>query len=243
MSRKINISAISDLHGNLLDPEVFEPGDVLCICGDIVPLDFQRDLVQSIAWFCHKFVPWTDQLPFKKVLVVFGNHDFFAEEIGPKHNNGGHELTRMLLPGSIKGQHKIEILCDNVYKYMGFNFYGTSWCPDLMNWAFYGDHDKLVEMYDKIPVGVDVLLSHCPPKFGTVGTVLQRGWSWMRDFGCQELANAIDIKKPHWTFCGHVHSGDHKVTTIDNTINIVNVSALDENYKLNYSPFNTEIEK
>lgn len=241
--RKLKLSAISDLHGNLIDPSLFEGGDVLCICGDIVPLDLQRNLVQSIAWFCMKFVPWTDSLPFEKVLVVFGNHDFFAEEIGPKHLNGGHELTNMLLPGPLKGQHKIEILCDNSYKYMGFTFYGTSWCPDLRNWAFYGGHEKLVEMYNKIPENTDVLLSHCPPRRGNAGVVLQRGWNWMNDFGCLELADAITTKKPSWTFCGHVHSGDHKITTIEDGVNIVNVSVLDEDYKKSYLPFSVEINK
>ena len=53
--RKLKLSAISDLHGNLPSPDIFDAGDVLCICGDIVPLDFQRDMIKSIAWFCMKF--------------------------------------------------------------------------------------------------------------------------------------------------------------------------------------------
>ena len=241
--RKLKLSAISDLHGNLPDPSEFDEGDVLCICGDIVPLDIQRDLVKCIAWFCMKFVPWTDKLPFKKIIIVFGNHDFFSEELGPKHFNSASEVLSMLLPGSIKGEHKIQILMDSTYKYMGFTFYGTSWCPDLSSWAWYGGHDKLKDEYEKIPQNVDVLLSHCPPRFGNAGVVLQQGWNWMSNYGCQELAEEIDIKRPSWVFCGHVHSGDHKVTTIDNSINIVNVSMLDENYKKNYLPFSVEIEK
>ena len=241
--KALKLSAISDLHGNLPSPDVFAEGDVLCICGDIVPLDFQRDMVKSIAWFCMKFIPWTDKLPFKKVILVFGNHDFFSEELGPRHFNSADTVTRMLMPGSIRGEHKIVILMDNSYKYEHFTFYGTSWCPDLSNWAWYGDHDKLVSEYGKIPTGVDVLLTHCPPRFGDVGTVLQQGWNWMNNYGCQELAEEIDVKRPKWVFCGHVHSGDHKVTTIDDSINIVNVSMLDENYKMNYPPFSVEIEK
>ena len=240
--RKLKASFISDLHGNLPDPSIFDPGDVLGIVGDVVPLEHQRDLVASIAWFCHKFVPWTDKLPFKKVILIFGNHDFFAEEIGPKHFNSGSELTRMLLPGSIKGEHKIEILCDNSYKYGGFTFYGTSWCPDLVNWAFYKDSDGLKKMFDKIPQGTDVLLTHCPPRLGNAGVVLQNGWNFLNNYGCQELAEALIGKNVKYHFYGHVHSGDHHLENVNGTM-MANVSMLDENYKMNYPPLNIELEK
>ena len=241
--RKIKISAISDLHGNLPSPDFFEEGDVLCICGDVVPLDIQSNDVMSIAWFCHKFIPWTDSLPFKKVVMVFGNHDFFGQHIGPDKFNDGNNITRLLMPGSIKGEHKLTILCDSGWKYMGFTFYGTSWCPDLVSWAFYGDHDKLVREYERIPDKVDILLTHCPPRVGDAGTVLQRGWNWGRNFGCQELADAICFKDIRYVFCGHVHSGDHHETDGGNETKVVNVSMLDEDYKKNYPPYNVEIIK
>ena len=241
--RKIKLSAISDLNGNLPNQSEFVEGDVLCICGDIVPLDLQSNDVKSIAWFCAEFIPWTDKLPFKKVIVIFGNHDFFGERLYGGGKNDGTGITSLLLPGNIKGKHKVVILCDNSYKYMGFTFYGTSWCPDLSAWAFYGGHDKLVEKYSKIPQHVDVLLTHCPPRIGDVGVVLQTCWNSMRNFGCQELAEEIEIKRPCWVFSGHIHSGDYGITDHDEGVKIVNVSMLDENYKKSYPPFNTEIIK
>lgn len=242
MSRKIKISAISDLHGNLPNPSFFEGGDVLCIPGDILPLDIQGNAVKSIAWFAGEFIPWTDSLPYNKVLVLFGNHDFFAQHIGPDHNNNGNDMTTLLLPGNMKGKHKVQILCDNGYKYMGFTFYGTSWCPDLSNWAFYGDHFKLKSEYEKIPDQVDVVLTHCPPRVGQAGMVLQKGWNWMNDFGCQELADAIQNRDIKWLLCGHVHTGDHHPFDFNGT-KVVNVSYLDEDYRKSYNPFNFEIEK
>lgn len=240
--RTLNLSAISDLHGNLPKPDFFKEGDVLGICGDILPLDLQRNDVKSIAWFCQKFIPWTDKLPFKKVILIFGNHDFFGQHIGPDSFNDGDNIASLLMPGSIKGEHKLVILCDNKYEYMGFTFYGTSWCPDLQNWAFYGSHNKLEEMFDKIPQNTDVLLTHCPPRIGTAGTVLQQGWNHMSNFGCQELTEAIQWKNVKWHFCGHVHSGDHHITDYNGT-KVVNVSMLDEDYKKNYPPFDTVITK
>ena len=240
---KLKLSAISDLHGNLPDPEYFREGDVLCICGDIVPLDIQKNDVRCISWFCHKFIPWTDKLPYKKVVMIFGNHDFFGQLLGPDHKNDGNDIAGLLMPGSIKGEHKLVILCDNEWKYMGFTFYGTSWCPDLSSWAFYADHSKLDEMFAKIPDKADIVLSHCPPRVGSAGTVMQGGWLFGRNFGCQELADALSSKHIGWLFCGHVHTGDHGITEMENGVRVVNVSMLDEDYKKNYHPFNVEITK
>ena len=40
MTKKLKITAISDIHGDL---PIIDPCDVLCICGDIVPLEIQRN--------------------------------------------------------------------------------------------------------------------------------------------------------------------------------------------------------
>ena len=240
--RTLNISATSDLHGNLPDPSVFTPGDVLCIAGDIVPLDIQRDPLRCISWICLKFIPWTDKLPYKKVIVIFGNHDFVGEYLGPQQEVNGDGITSIFMPGSLKGEHKVVFLCDSGYKYMGFTFYGTSWCPDLHNWAFYGDHNTLVDKFNQIPDKTDVLITHCPPRVGYAGMVLQKGWNYGNDFGCQELTDAIKNKHIGWHFCGHVHTGSHGITECEGT-KIVNVSLLDENYKVDYPPFSTEITK
>ena len=43
----MKIVAVSDLHGNLPD---LPPCDVVCICGDIVPLWVQKSYEKSISW-------------------------------------------------------------------------------------------------------------------------------------------------------------------------------------------------
>ena len=71
----MKICGISDIHGDL--SVKIQPCDVLCICGDIVPLEVQVNSKKSKRWLKELFIPWCSKQPCKKVLVVGGNHDFF----------------------------------------------------------------------------------------------------------------------------------------------------------------------
>ena len=71
----MKVVAFSDPHGYLPKLKDFPECDVVCIAGDICPLDVQRDLVESISWFLLEFKPWAESLPCKKVIFVGGNHD------------------------------------------------------------------------------------------------------------------------------------------------------------------------
>ena len=235
----MKIIAISDLHGYL--PELPEC-DLVCICGDIVPLPYQRDLVKSISWFLLSFLPWTDNLKCDKVIFIAGNHDFFLEELGPKHFNDDWEVKERLLTCR-RDTSKLIYLCDSYYTYKGNVIYGTPWCPDLKHWAFYGDYKKLNDKFSLIYPNCDILLTHCPPKVKDCGVVLgEESFNTGKNYGCQELTNAITNLRPKWCFCGHVHSGDHDITEFNNT-KIVNVSLKNEDYQVAYKPFIFELDE
>ena len=75
----MKICGISDIHGDLSIniPEC----DVLCICGDVINLNDQRDIPTSKHWWETRFVKWVESLPCSKVIVVPGNHDFFKRNV------------------------------------------------------------------------------------------------------------------------------------------------------------------
>ena len=240
---KLKVVPFSDIHGYLFDPETFPKCDVAGCCGDFVPLEYQNDDVSSIAWFCLEFIPWVDKLPCKKFILLSGNHDFFMEHImlGPIREDGSRkcrtaaEVLKKLLPGYNKEKHKLTYLRDNSVDIEGKKFYGTPWTTGLPGWAFACTEEEFRDHLEGMPKKLDVLLTHMPPAIGAVGTVLQQGWNYGRDFSSKVLAKAMLERDISYSFCGHVHSGCHVVCSYgeNNKDNqVVNVSVKDEEYKV-----------
>lgn len=227
---KKKICAISDIHGDLID---IPSCDILCISGDIVPLKVQRSIEESSDWLMNIFYPKLLEMPCKHVIMIWGNHDF----IGQKFYNFGYtgEYQSELLFGK---NSKVHILLDESIEIEGIKIYGTPWVPELDKWAFYGASEFLRYKFNNIPEDTNILLTHCPPKFGTQGVVLQKMFgNYMKNFGCQELYDVIKSKnfKELYVISGHIHSGCHDFEE-ENGIKYINVSLKDENYEITYKP-------
>ena len=76
----MKICAISDFHGLHMGDIKVPSCDVLCIAGDFVYLETQRDLDKSDKWLTEVFIPWINKLDCNKVIVTPGNHDFIIED-------------------------------------------------------------------------------------------------------------------------------------------------------------------
>ena len=106
----MKICGISDIHGNLIEniPEC----DVLCICGDIMPLSVQRQIPESRHWLYNRFANWIKKQSCNKVILVPGNHDFLLEDAyNKKYLN---ELKQDML---LRTDDKLVILIDELYTY------------------------------------------------------------------------------------------------------------------------------
>lgn len=211
----MRIAVTSDLHGNL--PKV-EECDLLLICGDIMPLGIQMNDGYSIEWLQNQFRDWCIDSPAKQIVFIAGNHDFSLYW----HRK---ELTKRFLNSG-----KIVYLKDTEFEYKGVKIYGTPWCHKFGNWAFMRDDAKLAEKYDKIPQNVDILISHDAPRIENFGTILDtRITSEPAEAGNSVLAASIITKSPKYAFCGHIHSGDHNMHKVGDTV-LANVSFVDEAY-------------
>ncbi|QOR56975.1 DNA double-strand break repair protein [uncultured phage cr60_1] len=152
----MRICGISDIHGNLIKD--IPKCDVLCICGDIVPLDIQRQMDDSIKWFQNEFANWVKDLPCKKVIAVPGNHDFYLE-------NKLKEWKGFVEDYEIYTDGKVRFLADELFNYEGVSFYGTPWINPILfgKWAFeYSTNEIEDNPFEKIPK-CDILLTHDNP--------------------------------------------------------------------------------
>ena len=102
----MKIAAISDLHGYL--PEI-EECDVLCICGDITPLEIQRNYLKTEEWITEIFLTWIKKLPCDKVFLVGGNHDFWFS------SESESSIYRIIFSQEI---YNLEYLYNNKYSIM-----------------------------------------------------------------------------------------------------------------------------
>lgn len=225
----IKVCGISDMHGNL-DFKIKEC-DILCICGDIVPLTVQKYHEGTFKWIKKTFIPWCNEQPCEKIFLIGGNHDLMFE-VHPDETRDVFKDTKItyLMDESAeytKGEKTIKI-------------YGTPWCHQFFDWAFMTDDEHLTDIYKNIPEDVDILLTHdC--SYGSCDVLLQKtAWNNAEHVGCKPLAEAVKHKKPKIQLSGHLHSGRHSFEWFGNT-QCTNVSLLDETYKLIYDPTYFEI--
>ena len=223
------------MHGNLNGIDLSNI-DIALFAGDISPLRSisSWDVYDQLEWMNSFFYEFCMSWPKTKIVFVPGNHDFFPiakETFGYKLS--GKNLNLKLAPNTA-------MLIDKDIDVLGLKIYGTPWVPIISyRWAFEAEHDKLVEKFSHIPKDCDILLTHAPPRFNCLGVSLDYGVD-SENFGSSELADAIVEKEPKMCFCGHIHSGDHKMNKLFST-EIWNASRVDESYEIAYEPISLEI--
>ena len=183
----IDVCGISDMHG-LLDFNI-DKCDILCICGDIVPLEVQRSENGTLTWLAKQFIPWCEKQPCEKIFLIAGNHDWCAMN-HPDEWEDVFEGT------------KIKYLFDESTTYTkgdeAITIYGTPWCHQFFNWAFMTSDEELEKIFDKIPEELDILMTHDCSQ-GACDILLQNvPWVSKGHIGCKPLADAVLRKKPKY---------------------------------------------
>ena len=220
----MRIILTSDLHGNL--PEIPEC-DLLIIAGDICPdfmyyakkrEDYQNGAREQARWLNTEFRDWLAAVPAAHVVGIAGNHDFVFEE--PDKHPVWPDLPWHYLQDS-------EITIG------GLRIYGIPWVPNLASWAFFGGYGGVESMYlDKIPEGIDILVSHGPPQdYGDqIGGDGKYGLAEPTHVGCENAGAMLERVKPRVFVCGHIHEGFGWYRHPDIEEGIYNVAFVDANY-------------
>lgn len=229
----MKIAVVSDLHGNLpIYPSDYWKGleecELLLICGDIIPLHIQFNMVASKQWLIEEFKPWAVSLPVEQVYFIAGNHDAFME----LNDKTMHEI--------FSKSDKVTYLMHEYIDYLScqdskvYRIFGTPYCHIFGNWPFMRDEETLTRKFSEIPGNVDVLMTHDAP-YGTSDICFQGFAADGQHKGCPELRDVIIDKKPKYNFHGHLHSANHGEELLGET-KVYNTSILNEQYNLVYEP-------
>lgn len=211
------VTFISDTHTRHRQVKL-SGGDILCVTGDFMSSGYNEEDVYS-------FIEWVKEQPYKIKVVISGNHDRFCES---------HEQ----LVKNIFGKYYddgVRYIQDEMIDVEGLKIYGTPFQNFFCNWAFnIKDSDELSSIYKKIPEGLDILMTHCPPY-----DILDKSHrpnfhnlTGESPLGSKELKDRLDEMEnpPKYHVFGHIHGDGGKVASIGETI-YINASVCNEDYR------------
>lgn len=198
----MKIALISDTHGQLPDPSLFEGADLILHAGDIGP-DYGVE-----QWIHTKFRPWLHQLRENMEIpfwATYGNHD-----------------------DPLKWQWEaadLPILVNDDLLIRGLKIWFTPWSVRFGDWHWMTDETRLTEIYRQIPVDTDIVVSHTP-MFGARdanvdGTLCGSKALRVR---MRELTSPKSI-----LICGHIHeSHGYADTEFADVYNVASLYGLNE---------------
>lgn len=203
-------------------PVQLPAADVLVIAGDYCR-DFRGGETagarQQLEWLRQEFVPFLIKQPYKKIVVVSGNHDWvhYVDET--------KKAAQRLLEAA-----GITYLCDESFEFEGVKFYGSPWQPWFFDWAFNlpkmdpsSGYPEARRTWAKIPSDAHVVITHGPAK-----DLLDLA-PGDRRVGCPILRERLLMVKPKLHLCGHIHGGYGQTEL--NGVKFGNVSLCDEEYQ------------
>lgn len=198
---------ISDTHNRHEKLKVPE-GDVLIHAGDITGAGSLKDTLGFFRWF--------GNLPHQHKIFIGGNHDFLLE-------NTCFD-THQYLPAGVV------YLQDTFVEINGIKIYGSPYTPEFLNWAFMKKRGTDIKaVWDKIPDGIDVLITHGPP-FKILDMTTKNV-----NVGCEDLLDKVLRIKPKIHVFGHIHECYGKLE-MEGT-KFFNASVLNQYYGLVNPPF------
>lgn len=175
----MRIVCLSDTHHMFLSAKV-PAGDLLLHAGDHSRTGTVEEVRASADWLRAQ--------PHRHKVVLGGNHDFCLEVPG----TSGPEMFAGM---TYLQDHSVEV--------EGLRIHGSPWTPEFgRRWAYQKPRgDRLVEVWNLIPEGIDVLMTHGPP--AGLGDFTVRG----EPAGCADLLRRVRQVKPALHLFGHIHEG------------------------------------
>ncbi|TGO47652.1 hypothetical protein BOTNAR_0513g00060 [Botryotinia narcissicola] len=206
-TRKTRFVCVSDTHNGVANGSFkLPPGDVLIHAGDLTNQGNYAELEKSIKWI--------EDADFEAKIIIAGNHDItldpsFYSQYGlyfHKQNPQDIKKCQELLdrsPSILYLNHEAaEVsLASATGPHTTFRIFGSPFSPAKGMWAFGYPQSDASKRWDDIPLDVDIVLTHTPPKYHCD----ERNDRVAA--GCEYLRQALWRIRPRLTICGHVHEG------------------------------------
>ena len=161
------------------------------------------------------FMIWYSELPFKYKILIPGNHELYIEKNEEEFKRLSKELG-------------IISLIDEAIEINNIKIYGSPWTPQFFDWAYMKEDYLLEDIWNKIPLDTQILITH-GPQYGILDGIIQYGCGY--NVGSETLADRIEeLKKLKIHTFGHIHeaSGAYK----ENGILRINASSVNSKYEL-----------
>lgn len=212
---------ISDTH--TLHDELYIPScDLLIHAGDYSSRGSKRDTASFLEWF--------DRQPAEHKIFIDGNHDISGDPKFMRETNADIWFDEIVQ----KYSGSITRLINNGTETCGLKVWGSPATPWFHGdyWAYnYYRGEEIRKVWDQIPEGLDILITHGPPKgiFDLTPTYTKAG--------CEELREAVKLKKPKIHVFGHIHQDDpiSHIMYRDGTL-FINAAILNNQYNQNKRP-------
>jgi predicted phosphohydrolase len=171
--RIVCLSDTHDLHDQLQVPD----GDLLLHAGDATMRGSEAQI--------RAFDRWLATLPHRHKVVIAGNHDWAFERTPAAARSWLRAATYL---------EDSEVTVD------GVRIWGSPWQPWFYDWAFNLERGPAIAAkWDRIPAGIDVLVTHGPPA-GILDRTDQGD-----AVGCADLLAAVRRVRPKLHVFGHIH--------------------------------------
>jgi Icc-related predicted phosphoesterase len=176
---------ISDTHGSHGDLTVPDGIDMVIHSGDATnwkdPYRNESELRAFIDWFA--------TLPIPHKIFVPGNHDT--------------SLEKGLIGRDLIEHRKIHLLINEEISIGGLRIWGSPFTPRYGDWSYMRDRGTINRLWDEIPEGLDLLITHGPPYGVLDATYTQHNKVDL--VGCSALRKRVAKVPPRFMLFGHVH--------------------------------------
>lgn len=174
---------ISDTHTHHASLSIPNGVDMVIHCGDEAnSRDRAINSAESQAFF-----EWYGALQIEHKVFVPGNHSIAFRD------------------GLSKAPADVHVLIDEEATIGGVRMYGSPWTPAWGNsWAYMRARHKMDVVWQGVPDGLDVLITHGPPK-QALDLTHDRDTGALINVGCAALRNRVVAAKPRIHCFGHIH--------------------------------------